>query len=602
MNRLEKNRLLPMKREAGIVLVGTMLVLMVILTLTLIGFAKNSTPDGKPGIAGMAASSANSTRSARTRMAFIYAENNAETGIRATLQWLNGLGGPPTYLQAFAPGEMTAYAAPYWSHATTTSGYSVVNFPDLTYVAGTPVSRYKVRIYPYSGNDTSLLRSFIIESVGEYDDKTQIVRASVTQDTFARYAFFSDSVPAGWWVAGNTAFNGPVHINNTANASMDIDWSDSGDATKQIFRWDGDGAFTTSSPSSSVNWHLNGSDDITVPTTDADWEKVVAGGRDHVKYGVPEVTMPTNSDTQRDAALGGEDQSAYSTEGVHVPNSGSVPTGGVYIKGDVDDMVLRASGTGNRDQIIDVYQTQSGAKVKYTVTMSQTGTTTVQKYTYNSGTGLYVVAGSATSYTGETNGVLYVEGNVGGQGDPKVGGVSGTIANSVTSGSTVTKPFKLNIVTNGDDDLNIDGNIRYANTAGDALVAAFGAGTLGIVSHHVQVVNSAEVVESTVNGDTYDDDEALTTVAVHATVMAYDTFDATDPTTRAVGTFNLLGGYIAKTGGRFGQYSIDGTMFSGFQRIMNYDQRAANQPPPYFPGSGSNYVLTSYQRVSATIQ
>mgnify|MGYP001549604550 FL=1 len=95
--------------------------------------------------------------------------------------------------------------------------------------------------------------------------------------------------------------------------------------------------------------------------------------------------------------------------------------------------------------------------------------------------------------------------------------------------------------------------------------------------------------------------------------MAYDTFDAENPraTTdangntvagRAAGNFKLLGGYIAKNNGTFGQVDANSNLLAGFRVNRNYDQRAADNPPPFFPSEENSFQVTSFQRVGSTLQ
>ena len=106
----------------------------------------------------------------------------------------------------------------------------------------------------------------------------------------------------------------------------------------------------------------------------------------------------------------------------------------------------------------------------------------------------------------------------------------------------------------------------------------------------------------------YAQDAVVKDISVHATVMSYNEIRIDNHDTRIKGQFYLLGGYIAKKGSPFG--TTEGgsnplTMFNqknGFQRILNYDKRVANQPPPYFPGTGQSYEVISYQRLLAPLQ
>jgi hypothetical protein len=248
---------------------------------------------------------------------------------------------------------------------------------------------------------------------------------------------------------------------------------------------------------------------------------------------------------------------------------------------------------------MEIFQTDSvtGDKLRTIVTIDRAaGTTRMQQDT--SADGVTWTTGTPVSYTGKTNGVVYCDGNIGSQGTPKTGGLSGTVANHVMSGGVVSVNSSLNIVTPPNKNVNISGGIVYANLVSDASDpenvrstaggAATDSGILGLVSGRVQVV------DKTPSG------ADLTDVSVHATVMAYDTFDATNPSTRPAGSFKLLGGYIVKSSASFGVTdAATGTMINGFSLTRNYDSRTMTNPPPYYPVTSNQYLVLSYRR-SAT--
>jgi hypothetical protein len=572
-------------------LVAVMSVLMVLLAVILIGYSA-----GGGGAMGRSDSVLRSGR----RRAYVYAAQSlAETGMRLTMHWLNDapIASPPT--TAFAPSS-TGRA---FFGATVDSSYNVLTLAQG--VTGDTVNgTIRVRLYPYSTNAVNNRRSYIIESVGVYQGASQILRCVVAEKTFARYAFFSDSAPTSYFVAGSSAFNGPVHINamNAAGTGVDsaaainILWKDQG-TTSQIFRYNGVGNFTTSAAASQIKWQQNSAGNYVTPST-SQWSSVTATGTAPTT-GVPVVKMPASSSSQATAALG-TSGTAPSTTGVLVPNNGSTTTGGIYIQGDVSTMKLSTGGTGNVNQIIEVIQVSGTTETKTTITINPTTNSTTTLTASRAVGASTWGTGVSTSFNGTPNGVVYVNGNIG---DPtaNTGGLSGTVANNVMSGSTVTKSNSMSIVTDAASAININGGIVYQNLISDSsnannikstsASANTTSGTLGIVSKQVKIVDNDA-------GGT-----PLTDISVHATVMAFDTFNVTNPETRSVGAFKLIGGYIVKTNGKFGQAdAATGNIISGFAVTRSYDFRAADNPPPYFPNEENGFQLTAFQRVGSTIQ
>ncbi|MDX1932752.1 MAG: hypothetical protein SFU56_09125 [Capsulimonadales bacterium] len=588
------------KGRRGMVLVGVMMVLMMIMAISLIGIGSNaSVSDATRGTANLT----------RKRSASYQAQNLADTGIRAVLQWLNVQSAAPTNMSPFRPSQV----ATFWTGATVNGNYDRVTFNDPT---NNTIGTIDVRVHPFGDNNTVTMRSYLVESVGTYSGHKQIVRAAIIQDTFAKYAFFSDYAPVNtWWTAGSTIFNGPVHVNARnmvsgtpdydPNAAIKILWQNVNN--RQIFKYAGDGAFTTAASSSQVKWYRGNQTTLAPPSGTTQWGRVAAGGEPTVKAGVAAVEMPTQSTRQQDAALGTPPATIPSGPSVTVPANSGATCGGIYVNGNVDDMKLTASGTNNTVQGIEIFQNDGTRKIKTVISIDPNsgadGTVTITKFqTANMSGTTYTQVGSPSAFAGRTNGVLYVNGNVGSPSVPPTGnpdgtpttwgsgGVSGKVANSVVSGGTVTKQSALSIVTGSTNSVNISGDIVYASTSGGNAVTQ--SGILGIVSKKVQLL-------SNLVGD--DMNDGLATVTVHATVMAYDTFNAEAPLNRPIANFNLLGGYIVKSPGTFAGIDNAGTQWTGFAVNRNYDSRVANTPPPFFPSTGNQYKIRSYQRVAATL-
>jgi hypothetical protein len=570
---------------------GMMMVLMMVLTITLLGSIAHL------GSSGLVGHSDNVLRSGRQRANALVAQSLAESGIRLTVEWLNNGNAISNSLVAGPP------------NATGTSFYGAnqVNAWDkLCLNIGGATGTMSMRLYPYTKNATNNRRIFVAEAIGEYLGVKQVVRTVITEKTFARYAFFSDTCPVNWWVQENTFFNGPVHVNGSNStgtgvdsaAALNILWKSA--STQKIFGFNGSDSFTTSLNSSQIKWNKDAAGTLTTPTG-GQWSNIMGTGSAPAT-GKPRIKMPTQSGKQYVAALAGTGEPSTAT-GVKIPTSDGQTTGGIFIKGPVDRIKLSASGTNNTVQGMEIYQTEGTTQTRTIVTINpNTNTTTIQKDT-KSGTAPWVT-GAAISMNGTTNGVVYSTGDI--------NSLSGVVANNVMSGTEMVKSNDMTIVTDAAKSMKIDGGVVYANLASnlsdpnnprsDASAATTESGTLGLVSRNIQIK------EFTPTG------APLTDVSVHATVMAYDTFDAanprnvTDPVTgvvtpgRAPGNFKLLGGYIAKNNGTFGQVGSDSTLLAGFRVNRNYDQRAADNPPPFFPSEENSFQVTSFQRVGAPLQ
>ena len=605
------------RHESGVAMVGTLLVLLGVTSLIVVGMMRNNTTRQASG--SISDEAANELGQTLRRGNQYQAQVLSETGIRMSLQWLVDQTLTPANTTAFAPSSVASFYG-----ATTQSG----NWSQLTYSMGPTSSELsgagqvngtiRVKFYPYTSNASGGRKMFAIESEGSISGRTFLSRVFVRQNTFARFAYFSDVCPTSWWVSQLSRFQGPVHINGVDNtgtavdtaARMNIIWrNDVATTTARIFTYTGTDYFTTAMASSQLLWYraTSTSTTLSTPSSTTNWGYVTASSTAPLAS-QPIISVPTATTDQRNAALGTA-TAPTAPVGVIVPGVGA-PTAGVYVKGDVRDFNLKV-GTSNTTQVLEFvqYNSTSQKDVWSVVTMDPVANTTtlVVKERTNT-TGAWTIdtsSGSWTtttnaSYTGVPNGVVYVDGNIGEQTGSRRGGLSGVVANSVVTSGVVTRSWAMTIVTEATKTININGGIVYqnlisnsSNTANYLSTSAASnstSGQLGIVAGTMQLV------------DTDDNSNALTNISVHGACMAYTTFNATNPTTRATGAFNLIGGYIVKTNGTFGTALPNGTMQNGFLINRNYDQRLADTPPPYYPATDRSYVIASYQRAVTSLQ
>jgi hypothetical protein len=599
----------------------TMLILFVALTILLLGMLAPSASLNT----GLLGSTTNSGKFAANNMNAVQAFNLAESGVDYTIEYLHQLSAPPTNSSAFAPAiwGSTSVGNPARSVVTMT----VDPVHNLT---GT----FSVEVYPASGNGSTTQKKYLIESIGTYNGVTELVSAYIEQASFGQYAYFNDEEEQnGYWVAGSDSFDGPMHSNNVnpsdpshkpGTLPTNILWYQNSADT--MFTYDGADAF--SCVSSTIAWNLNSVGNTVGPQSTTDWTDVAVGGGSTIATGQADVPLPSNSTVEMSAALGGTTAPSGSTPQVVIPNSGGGTSGGIYINGNVNEMAFGTADNGVV-QTVTITQTNTATNpnqtIVTTVTMDPTqNTTTISTATTPNGG---ATTTTSTSYSGTTNGVVYVNGNVGTQytgsqyaddatdawnsGDYyfgqsgnkdgsnvstyKSGGVHGVIAdNYYNATGTLVHASGITLATNSSDNLNFDGSLT-TNTQRQQVSGTYvpessdpnflsKAGTLGVVS------NNVEVVQNSYTG------AALNTMEIDGAVLAYSTFDADDIYGRSVGNFTVMGGYIAEEGGYFGVMDWSGNMLAGFHEHYHYDARLENNPPPFFPTTGNQYTIVSWTR------
>lgn len=569
-------------KKQGMALVCTMMVLLVILSVILVGNigSLNTNHSGALTIA------TNSLGASNMRINSVSAFNMAQSGINVTVYWLSSLASPPTNNSAFAP------ALP---------GYTTVSSPIRSKIVpdpSTPSNYFSVEIYPDVSNPTNTQKKYLIESVGTCGTNTQIIRAYVEQTSLSKYEVLLNKwfPNNNYWVQGLSSFDGPVHDNNSDGQQENTLWLSNPQGASPLFTYTGNDAYTVSS--AGVNWYKDNYWTSGTPTTSSDWASVATGGAATVHTGQPSVPFPTASTQQMNAALGSA--SAPATTGVLIPSAGGATNAGVYIHGDVNTMQLSIGSPDKTQQIITITQTDSSNNTRKSViqiTPSINQTSLQVTTTPPSGT---PTVNPTITYTGTTNGVIYCDGNIGKQGSPLSGGLYGVVADNVVSNGTITHQNSLTIATSASTNLNIAGNVTY-NTQRQKVNGVYipegqdsnftqNAGVLGIISNNIML-------------DTKDyNGNALNNFEFDGCEFAYTLCDADQWSSRPVGTWENMGSYISNVVGVFGQFDGSNTLVTGFNTQFNYDQRLRDTPPPYFPTTGNQYDIVSWQQVNTTIQ
>lgn len=595
--------------QRGMALVGIMIVLLGILTITLLG----SLSVGRSQGSGVMTNTSNAMQMTSARMQSGAAFNMAESGLEYTLQWLNSLPQPPSETAAFTP------AFQWTSMAATTLHTPIVLDPAHS------GDNFQVVIYPDTSNlPTGLVtgnpdKSFLIECVGVSGGQTEILQAYVRTTSLSKWLVLVNNWTSGnYWVGGLSTFDGPVHDNNFSNDGSglpngmleNVAWYDANadPVAHPIFTYNGFDAYESSGPG--VNWYRDNNFGSTSSPTGDEWKYAATGGQNSVSYNAAIVPFPANSSRQE-----------YAARGLPPPADGSIAVlpalphgvtinagGGITVGGDVDQMTMSADPINSANQVIEVYQANAiTGKEDYTKITLNTATdrTVLQTGTVPGGqrtnTGVVLNAVQPLPVAGLTNGVVFCDGNIGAQGDPKTGGLSGVIADNAVSGSTVTHSNKLTIATSLSKNLNIDGNVTYntgrlkdaqGNYKTEASDPNFvqKAGTLGVVSNNILI---------TLKGPS---GSSLTDVETDGTFFANGVFDVDHYANRPAQNWENMGGYLSKTVGIFGVFnSSSGKIVSGMNNQFNYDARMRDNPPPFFPTGGSVYDVLSWKRVSQTL-
>ncbi len=570
-------------------MVAAMLTLFMVMTVALIGIAGTAAGHANNGAV---VNAGNGIAMASSRMNSVQAFNLAEAGEEYALQWLHDQSAPPSNTAAFAPS--------LWS-GTVSGDREVVTVYSAN---NTSVGTFSVKIYPATANPGNTQKAYMIESVGTSGSNSQILQAYVQQDSFSKYSYFSnDEYNNAYWVQGLSQFDGPMHDNsvNVYDPSSptpvpeNLLWFDYGNQTP-IYNWNGPDAY--SSVASSIAWQDDYVGNYQAPTTTAQWLSIAVGGASTVSTGASFIAMPSSSTIQQTAALGSA--SVPSSTGVVVPNSGGSTSAGIYIHGAVNNMILSAPATASQE--IEIDQTQSNGKAlkTYVTENLASNQTTVTVDTTNSNNSVTAVT---NTYTGTTNGVVYSDGSIGSNGPPG-SGLSGTIANNYVNGSgNIVTANQMTLATSSNANIYLNGSVKYLTQRvedgnGNPLPETedsnyvTNAGTLGVVTNSVII------------DDTNSSGSILDNVQMDGVMLAYNTIQpnnyAYDLATR--GTFTVNGGYIANQEGIFGEMTMTGQQIAGFADHYHYDERLADKPPPFYPTTGSEYDVLSWQRVSSVIQ
>lgn len=312
------------------------------------------------------------------------------------------------------------------------------------------------------------------------------------------------------------------------------------------------------------------------------------------QLGVPAVALPSNANDQRLAAAGVQAGQCTTTtdaclkenfgaasvtngiikNGVYFSSGtatasntgsgfGSNGTGGIYVKGNVDDLKLSKNGEFQRIEIV-----QAGK----TTTFEQTGPTSWRVKEGNT------VIKTMTNST--FNGMVFVDGAIGDQDTKGSKGLRG----DGTDTPDVAAESQLTVAASGN--IFIKDNLTYTDNAKDKPNSS---NVLGVYSEGGNIkLNGPANRDITIDG----------TLMASATGKGFGTVDYTTKRTNGTTTpkINLTGGIIEEQSQGVGQ---TGTPGNGYSRNFKWDDRLAKGlTPPFFPTQGQYEATPNFTRLS----
>lgn len=371
------------------------------------------------------------------------------------------------------------------------------------------------------------------------------IRMSASRGSFTDYLVYTNqhTSPSGGsiWFTSRTSFDGRVHSNGKLRFAYEPTFNDLVTSVNPVAAYLND-------PDSPVdlNDDHNGSRDV--PNFNGGFQR-----------GAPSVALPTNAYSQMNAALGLDpalttvpDNMTLNTQlglgasasapanGIYIAATngmanGSTITGGLYVRGDLDDCLMSIDANGHQ-----VY------------TLKQGGTTL--QFTVNRTAGTTTVFNGATTDTlnGTPRGMLYVAGSISNLRGPD------RVSGAVVPG--VARNTKLLIAAEDDVTLSRDLVCQDYND---------GTNVIGIYA-----ADGAVNIATSAPNDMHLD--AFVMAAGSSGAFRVIDYDENDPR----GLFHLRGGMITEYYGAFGQFNGE-TPTHGYGRNFTYDRRGVT--PPYFP-------------------
>ena len=555
LNNLFKSIGLPLNNQKGMALMATLIFTFVISTM---------------GIALLTMTS-NETKLSALQKDSTDAFYLADSGTERAISWMEKQGAPPSSIPPPLDGSAD--------------------------IAGMGGGYYSVTIDPPSSGTEVFNKIYTITCVGHagYSNSKRTIETKIRVLSFAGFAYFSvEEKSAGgdtiWFrtddlIGGKMHSNDLIHISGTPHflgeVSTAVDHIDyMNNDNKTYLDTDGnmnieDNNFKNNDfedifQSEETEWGLTLSDEvIPLPQNRAISGTEYARSLENISLG------PSYNSSD----VVGKD--------VYIPRSGNNVNGGIYVNGDVEELILGTdTEPGGKSKISIKQNIGTDSSPNYNVTEIITAevfrSTQVTKYDNSDN----VIAGYPISYNGISNGVLFIGGEVKDlQGDRDDGGLQG----------------KLTIAASGD--ITIGGDILYSDRIDNDIDFSSEDADLSLVNDSLGLVSQGDIiVEKNAKGSNgvHDDN-----IEIDAILMAIGTsFKYEDYKDLMKGTLKIFGAFIQERRGAVGTFdSGSGDKASGFTKDYHYDQRMASTDPeipsmipPYFPTTG-NYEKISWREI-----
>jgi len=478
----------------------------------------------------------------------------ADSGTERAISWMEKQGAPPNSIPPPLDGS--------------------------TDIEGMGGGYYNVTIDPPSSGTEVFNKIYTITCIGHagYSNSRRTIETKIRVQSFAGFAYFSDEEKSEggstiWFrtgdvIDGKLHSNDLIHVSGTPNflgeVTTAVDHIDYMNDSYHTYL-DVNGVMQIYNPyfenifqSEETEWGLTLSDDyIPLPQNRDISGTQYARSLENIALG------PSNTDV--------------ALNGVYIPKSGNNVNGGIYVNGDVEELIL---GTDSDNSKITIIQDIDGDDIKTEIITNEIFRyTQVIKYDEN-GTEIENI-----QYNNISNGVLYVGGEVKDlQGDDSDGGLQG----------------KLTIAASGD--ITIGGDILYSDRIDNDIDFSSEDADLSLINDSLGLVSEGDIiVERNAKGSDGSDN-----IEIDAILMAIGTsFTYEDYTDLMKGTLKIFGAFIQERRGPVGTFdSYSGYKISGFTKDYHYDQRMASVDPdipsmipPYFPTTG-NYDKISWREIN----
>jgi hypothetical protein len=385
------------------------------------------------------------------------------------------------------------------------------------------------------------------------------IESKVQLENFAMYAYFSDnelfpsSIDASYggskiWFYGDDTIGGKLHSNDrlhiagspTFNGAVTSAWvnpTDPSDVSWEAYDAQTDPNFNGSPP------YQGGVDEIPLPA-------------------YRDITDPTDPKSLQRIAAGSESliNTPPAGNGTYLPDDGSNNvTDGIWVNGDVDNLILGTDAVGNSKITIDQYSSYGKGKIIYKVETP----TNLGGSTYSAGTTVVYDGSTYTPYNGYTNGLLYVNG--------EIKSLKGTAADGGMNG-------KITIASNNDIVISNDLLFKERVDDPDCFDDPYSiTDSIGLVSEgNIRIASGAP-----------------TNIEINGVLMALGTSFYYDGWKSIMkGDLTVHGSFIQKQRGPVGTFNSWGKQ-SGYTKDYIFDTRMSiDNPnlgqalPPYFPTTG----------------